>query len=252
VFAPVYALSYGPAGAILLAPGDAIGTVLIPERCTGSCRGVDGGDGPNLACGQCGQPVGTRIDECGYWQVVRLLPEAVQRLVGEGRAEEPLDWETLARERRSLPPVDPDGSWNMRWQAAVAEAAAHLLAASASEPLAFPEGPLTETLGRVLRGLLPKGEAAKRVALAGPGLPMAGPEARIALVPRHPQTGEAWRPTAGSAVVVPVVAEVWMHLAFHPFHDGRSRRPATGGLPAGVERDDPLPPRPWHGFEFDR
>lgn len=35
--------------------------------------GVDGSDGLNLACEQCGQPVATRIDDCSYWQAVWLV-----------------------------------------------------------------------------------------------------------------------------------------------------------------------------------
>jgi hypothetical protein len=35
VYAPVYSLSYGPRGAVAIAPGDLRGTVLIPERCDG-------------------------------------------------------------------------------------------------------------------------------------------------------------------------------------------------------------------------
>ncbi|GAA3472353.1 hypothetical protein GCM10018965_069060 [Nonomuraea roseola] len=50
VYAPAYALSYGPPGAVAVAPGDVRGTVLILERCDGYCCGLDGKDGPNLAC----------------------------------------------------------------------------------------------------------------------------------------------------------------------------------------------------------
>src|SRR6266851_7968377 len=45
VFAPEYELSFGPPGAIVIAPGDARGTVLIPDRCDGQCCGLDGRDG---------------------------------------------------------------------------------------------------------------------------------------------------------------------------------------------------------------
>ncbi|MGW0633368.1 hypothetical protein [Streptomyces sp. NPDC002758] len=34
VFAPVYALSFGSPGAIVVAPGDTRGTILIPELAT--------------------------------------------------------------------------------------------------------------------------------------------------------------------------------------------------------------------------
>ena len=48
VYAPVYALSYGPRGAVVVAPGDVRGTMFIPERSGGYCCGLDGRDGPNL------------------------------------------------------------------------------------------------------------------------------------------------------------------------------------------------------------
>lgn len=80
VFAPIESLSDGPSNTILLAPGDMRGTGLIPERTEGYCYGINGSGGPNLACLACGLPVGSRIDDCGQWQMVRLLPQAVVRL----------------------------------------------------------------------------------------------------------------------------------------------------------------------------
>ncbi len=56
-----------------------------------------------------------------------------------------------------------------------------------------------------------------------------------------------WRPAA-DATPVPVAAEVWLHLA-RP-HD-RLPLPVTGGMPAGVLRDDPPPPLPWSLFRPD-
>ncbi|WP_316525807.1 hypothetical protein [Kitasatospora brasiliensis] len=44
---------------------------------------------------------------------------------------------------------------------------------------------------------------------------------------------------------VPPAAEVWTYLALPELR-------AVGRLPAGVERDDPLPLRPPHLFEPDR
>lgn len=66
VFAPLPALSAGCPGVVVIAPGDLRDTVLIPERCDGSCMGPDGRDGPNLACAHCGRAVATRIDDCSY------------------------------------------------------------------------------------------------------------------------------------------------------------------------------------------
>jgi len=95
VYAPVYALSEGPRGAVVVAPGDMCGTAFIPERSGGYCCGVDGRDGPNLACSRCGRPVATRIDDCGHWQAVWLDPGAVRRITGGGRPPEPLTWNDL-------------------------------------------------------------------------------------------------------------------------------------------------------------
>ncbi|MEU5659959.1 hypothetical protein ABZ802_30690 [Streptomyces sp. NPDC047737] len=93
-FAPSGALSEGPSNTVLLAPGDMRGTRLIVERAGGYCRGIDGRDGPNLACVVCELPVGTRMDDCGCWQVVRLVPQAVVRLPGP--PEQPvLEWAEL-------------------------------------------------------------------------------------------------------------------------------------------------------------
>ncbi|MEV6956347.1 hypothetical protein [Streptomyces sp. NPDC051183] len=53
--------------------------MAVLERAGGYCMGMDG---PNLACPGCDLPVGTRMDGCGCWQVVRLDPRAVVRLPG--------------------------------------------------------------------------------------------------------------------------------------------------------------------------
>jgi len=238
VFAPVHALSFGARGAIAVAPGDTRGTVLIPERCDGYCLGLDGRDGPNLACAQCGQEVATRIDDCSLWQAVWFAPHAVHRLRVDGPGRRAVGWEALARE--GPPPVEPSGGWSPWWVAAVGAALAHLLVASAGTPVAVPDGLVADTFGRALQILLPPGLPAKQLALAGPGLPSSDPAPEIALVPRHPQTGRVWQP-AGAAATVPLAADVWMHLAFH---NERLLVPASGGLPDGVLRDDPLPMRP--------
>ncbi|MFI1364369.1 hypothetical protein [Streptomyces griseochromogenes] len=244
VFAPVHALPSGPPGAVVVAPGDIRGTVLIPDRCDGYCLGLDGRDGPNLACEECGRPVATRMDDCSIWQAVWLEPTAVRRVPGP--APRITDWGTLVEERISTPPVEQPGYWSPQWEAAAGVALAHLLVASSGAPVALPEGLLTDVFGRVLHALLPAGRPARAAALAGPGLPAAAPG--IALVPAHPQTGEPWQPPAGPATV-PLPADVWLGLAFP---EDRSRLPVTGGLPRDVQRDDPLPLHPNWLFRPDR
>ncbi|MEV5374408.1 hypothetical protein AB0L26_00275 [Streptomyces nondiastaticus] len=255
VFAPVFSLSFGAPGAVVIAPGDARGTVLIPERCEGYCMGITGADGPNLACAKCGRLVATRVDDCSLWQAVWFAPDAVRRVPGDEPGDGPDDgpgrrtagWEELSQGRPGTPPVDPCGGWNPRWEAAAGAALAHLLVASEGRPVALPDGLVTDMFGHVLDALLPPGPPVRTAALAGPGLPGPGPAAGIVLVPRHPRTGEAWQP-AGGADVVPLAAEVWAHLAFH---NERLLVPATGGLPDGVLRDDPPPMRPWSRFRPD-
>ncbi|MFF7311480.1 hypothetical protein [Streptomyces sp. NPDC008137] len=248
VFAPVPALSFGSRGAVVVAPGDVRGTVLIPERCQGYCLGLDGSSGPNLACARCGQAVATRVDDCTLWQAVRLDPDAVQTLTADAPAL-PADWSALGREYEAIPPVEQGGWWDPRWEAALGVALAHLLAASAGTPVSLPDGLLAETLGRALDLLLPRGRAPRKAAaLAGPGLPVPGPAPDILLVPRHPRTGEVWQAPPGVAHTVPVSAGVWLQLALQP---ARLPAPATGRLPDGVERDDPLPLRPHSLFRPD-
>jgi hypothetical protein len=246
LFAPVDALSFGARGTIVVAPGDTRGTVLIPERCDGCCCGLDGRDGPNLACAQCGRAVATRIDDCSLWQAVWLAPHAVRRLPAEGPAPRTVGWEALAEERQSTPPVEPSG-WSPRWEAAVGATLAYLLAASGGTPVTVPEGIVADAFGRALDALLPPGWPAKTAALAGPGLPAPVHAPDIALVPRHPQTGKAWQPS-GTAHTVPLAADVWMHLAFH---NERLLVPASGGLPDCVLREDPPTPHPWTPFQPD-
>lgn len=235
-YAPFGALSEGPSGSVLLAPGDVRGTRLILERAGGYCMGIDGRDGPNLACLDCDLPVATRVDDCGCWQVVRLAPQAVVRLPGP--PERPvMDWaELLAsgalRHRLSEFRDIPAGA-----------ALAQVVVAAQGAPVRAAPGPVAELLGRALGALLPAGAGgAKRLDLAGPGF--GEPVADLVLVPVHPQTGDVWQPRAG-AVPVPMDAALWAELAF-PEH--RTRLPAVGGLPAGVERDDPLPPHPRYPF----
>ncbi|MFG3039923.1 hypothetical protein ACGFYZ_23810 [Streptomyces sp. NPDC048330] len=228
-FAMTGALSDGPSHTVLLAPGDTRGTRLILERAGGYCMGIDGRDGPNLACLGCDLPVGTRVDDCGCWQVVRLLPESVVRLPAP--PERPVsDWaELLATgalshrlsEFRDIP---------------AGAALAQVVAAAGGAPVEVVPGPVAALLGRALGALLPTWKGAKRLELAGPGY--GEPAGDLLLVPVHPQTGSMWQPRSG-AVPVPMDAALWAELAFPPH---RPRLPVVGGLPTGVERDDPLPP----------
>ncbi|GAA2808091.1 hypothetical protein [Crossiella cryophila] len=238
VFAPTHALSCGEPGAIILAPGDTRGMVLIPDRLGGDCMGLAGNDGPNLACERCGQPVATRIDDCEYWQEARLTPSAVRQLPIAGPADRPTGWTELVAASEPFPPIDLSGQCDLRWEAATGMTLALLLAASGGAPVTVPDGLLADLFRRPLDALLPPGPPAKRATLAGPGLPTSN--ADIALVPRHPQTGEPWQPQ-NTAIPVPLAIEVWLHIAFHP---ERRPIPVSGGLPDGVLRDDPLPPHP--------
>ncbi|MFI6176364.1 hypothetical protein ACIA8R_12590 [Nonomuraea sp. NPDC051191] len=197
----------GPSNRIAIAPGDVRGTVFIPERLGGCCCGWDGQYGPNLACAKCGCPVATRVDDCGFWQVVWLQPDAVR-------------------------PV------------AVAVALAHLLVISAGRRVAVPEGPVAAAFRRAIDSLLPTGPPERQLVLAGPGLSPTITD--IALVPKHPQTGEVWPGAAGT--VVPLAADVWTYMAFN---DDRRLMPAARGMPAGVRRDDPPPLLPHTLFRPD-
>ncbi|MFJ1707000.1 hypothetical protein [Kitasatospora sp. NPDC088346] len=230
LFVPTGHLSEGRPGSVLLAPGDMRGTALIPGRTEGHCLGIDGSGGPNLACPGCGLPVGSRIDDCGAWQVVRLLPQAVAELPGP--PERPiLDWADLAT----------DGAlWHglsVYRDIPAGVALAHVVVAARGGPVEAAPGPVADLLGRALTAPRP-GDHALRLDVAGPGV--GEPAADLVLVPVHPQTGEVW-PTGGGAVAVPVEAGLWAELAFPRW---RTRLPVVGGLPPGVERDDPLPPHP--------
>ncbi|MDT0452453.1 hypothetical protein RM609_25675 [Streptomyces sp. DSM 40473] len=248
VFAPVYGLSYAAPGEIVVAPGDTRGTVLIPERCEGYCCGLTGADGPNLACERCGRPVATRIDDCSLWQAVWFTPDAVRRLPVDGPVPWASGWEALARGPQGVPPLSRSGAWSREWEAAVGAALAHVLVASEGAPVVVPDGLVADTFRRALDALLPQGAPVKTLALAGPGLPAPDPAAGILLVPRHPLTGEAWRPPSGTSRTAPLAAGMWTRLAFP---GERPWQPAAGGLPDGVLRDDPLPLLPDRFFEPD-
>lgn len=243
VYAPVHFVSFGARNRIVIAPGDSRSMGLIPEKCDGYCRGVDGRAGPNLACEGCEQPVATRMDDCGLWQTVWLEPDAVVRHSSGFPAGPPPGWEDLERAESRVPPVEPDGSWSRRWEAAAGVALALLVAATEGRPAVLPAGPVTELLGHGVDRYLPAGPDARTVGLAGPGIRTNRPRPDVLLVPRHPLTGEPWRPLGDERSVVPLDSGVWAYLA----HPGEaSPIPATGVLPYGVLRDDyALPPRPF-------
>ncbi|MFF9915405.1 hypothetical protein [Streptomyces sp. NPDC013457] len=262
IYAPVHALSDSAPGSIVIAPGDARGTVLIPERAGGNCCGLDGTDGPNMACEACGMPVASRIDDCSLWQAVWLAPHAVRRLPVDGADSVPLSWAELLKEEKPTPPFEPIAtwgpqsgtdhfwSWSPQWEAAVGRALAHLLAASEGQQVTVSDGLSKEVFQRTLDALLPSGPQTRRAVLAGPGLPAPDADADIALVPTHPQTGQTWTPgaPAASAYPVPLPFGVWLSLAFPKPH---LPLPASGGMPAGVLRDDPPAPRPRYLFRPD-
>ncbi|MGW1626920.1 hypothetical protein [Streptomyces sp. NPDC002172] len=242
VFAPAHSVSFGARNRIVIAPGDSRSMVLIPDKCEGYCRGLDGRAGPNLACVGCGRAVATRMDDCGMWQTVWLEPDSVvRRPLGTPVGPAP-GWDDLERTEFRVPPVEPDGSWSRRWEAAVGVALAHLVAVTEDRPVNLPAGPLTELLGHAVGRYLPAGPGARSVGLAGPGIGVPHPRPDVLLVPRHPRTGAPWHRPGYEEAVVPLDSGVWAYLA-HPSET--SPMPATGVLPEGVLRDDyPLPPRP--------
>ncbi|MCF3118981.1 hypothetical protein IPZ68_04550 [Streptomyces arenae] len=263
IHAPVHALSYGPSGATVIAPGDTRGTRLIPGRSGGFCCGLDGRDGLNLACEACGSPVATRIDDCSLWQAVWLAPDAVCRRLVDGDDPAPFSWEQLAEQGQRTPPFEPIATWGGRlgsshywswspvWEAAAGRALAHVLVASEGRPVKVPGGLTADVFQRALDALLPAGPPVRHAVLAGPGLRAAETGADILLVPVHPRTGRTWTPEgpAAAAYAVPLPLGVWLWLAFPRPH---VPIPASGVLPEGVLRDDPLPPRPMALFRADR
>ncbi|MFF4019347.1 hypothetical protein [Streptomyces sp. NPDC001843] len=262
IYAPVYALSDGAPGAIVIAPGDVRGTRLIPEKRGGACCGLDGADGPNMVCEACGLPVASRIDDCSLWQAVWLAPDAVRRLLVDVTDATPLSWEELMAEGKRTPPSEPMAtwggrlgtghywSWSPRWEAAAGRALAHLLAASQGGPVTVPGGLTEEVFQRALDALLPSGPLERRAVLAGPGLSAPDTDVDIALVPVHPQTGQTWAPAgpAASAYPVPLPFGMWLSLAFPQPH---LPVPTPGAVPDGVLRDDPPLPRPHRLFRAD-
>lgn len=264
VYAPVHALSDSTPGASVIAPGDIRGTRLIPEKLGGACCGLDGADGPNMACEACDLPVATRVDDCSLWQAVRLSPDAVHRVPVDGIHTPPLSWVELAEQGEGAPPVEPNAtwgggrlgsnhywSWSPKWEAAAGQALAHLLVASQGQPVEVPGGLTADVFQRALDALLPTGLPKRRAVLAGPGQPSPDAGIDILLVPVHPQTGQTWAPAdpTMSAYLVPLPLGVWLWLvspqSYLPV-------PASGRIPQEVLRDDPLPLLPNHLLRADR
>ncbi len=242
VYTRVYSVSFGARNRIVIAPGDSRSMTLIPDRCDGYCRGVDGRAGPNLACEGCGRAVATRMDDCGMWQTVWLEPDAVVRRPSGRPAGPPPGWDDLRDPEHRVPPVEPDGSLSRRWEAALGVALAHLVAVTEDRPVVLPAGPVSDLFGHAVARCLPAGPGARSVGLAGPGIHPPPPRPDVLLVPRHPLTGAPWRPPGDDGAVVPLDSGVWAYLV-HPGET--SPVPATGLLPEGVLRDDyPLPPCP--------
>ncbi|MFJ4340433.1 hypothetical protein [Streptomyces sp. NPDC088915] len=263
IYAPVHALSDSTPGASVIAPGDTRGTRLIPEKRDGACCGLDGADGPNMACETCGLPVATRVDDCSLWQQVRLSPDAVRRVPVDGVHAAPLSWTELAERGEETPPFEPIAtwggrsgsgpywSWSPQWEAAAGHALAHLLVASQGQPVRVPGGPVADVFQRALDALLPAGPPTRRAVLAGPGQPSPDAGADILLVPVHPRTGRTWAPAgpAAPAHPVPLPLGVWLWLVSpRPYPPV----PASGRMPEDVLREDPPPPLPRHSFRADR
>lgn len=249
LFAPVHAVSFGPAGAVVVAPGDVRGTVVIPGRRDGYCCGLDGREGPNLECERCGVAVATLLDDHALWRAVRLDPTAVRRIPDVTPSSAPDTWDTLLHDRPGTPPRDGYGRWEPEWEAAVGVALAYLLVACGGVPVTVPDGLVTQTFRRPLRAILPQNRPALTLVVAGPGLPV--PDAELALVPVHPRTGRTWQPpgTASEPAAVPLPFDVWRHLAFP---ERKAPIPATGRMPDDALRDDyPPPPPPAAPFRPD-
>ncbi|MFE9818129.1 hypothetical protein [Streptomyces sp. NPDC005773] len=263
ICAPVRALPDRTPGASVIAPGDIRGTRLIPEQLGGACCGLDGADGPNLACEACDLPVATRVDDCSLWQAVRLSADTVHRIPVDGPRPVPLSWAELAEQGEETPLFEPIStwggplgpshywSWSPRWEAAAGHALAHLLVASRGQSVKVPDGAAADVFQRALDTLLPSDTPKRRAVLAGPGHPSPDADADILLVPLHPQTGRAWGPEdpAASAYLVPLPLGVWLWLVSpQPYLPV----PVSGRMPQDVLRDDPLPLLPNQLFRPDR
>lgn len=247
--------TFAAQGDFLVGPGDVRGLSWLDDHPEGWCCGVDGPD-PNLACA-CGQPVATRVDDCSRWQVVRFAAGAV-RAGGEPepvRPWEAFDWD-------SAPLTDSELWWPRRVGIAAGVALAHVLLAAGNARVVAAAGPVADLFQSHLDAHAAAAAPSQshldaQVAAAAPSqshldartppdapsrtLALDGParhtQADLLLVPRHPQTGEAW-PVPGTAV--PISAELWRWLA----NDAPAPLPRTGGQWEPYFRHDPLPSRP--------
>ncbi|MEV7372943.1 hypothetical protein AB0O51_18945 [Streptomyces sp. NPDC090301] len=263
IYAPVHALSDGTPEASVIAPGDIRGTRLIPEKRGGACCGLDGADGPNMACEACDLPVATRVDDCSLWQMVRLGSDVVHRVPVDGIHAVPLSWAELAEKGEKTPPFEPIAtwggrlgpnhywSWSPQWEAAAGQALAHLLIASQGQPVKVPDGLTADVFQRTLDALLPSGTRERHTVLAGPGQPSPDTGIDILLVPVHPQTGRTWTPANPTtpAYLVPLPLGMWLWLVSP---EPNLPVPASGRIAQDVLRDDPMPLLPNHLFRADR
>ncbi|MGW3820086.1 hypothetical protein [Streptomyces sp. NPDC005046] len=71
-----YVINYD-ATLFILHPDDVPGTVLHPDsRRRNGCCGLDGQDGPNLVCADCGADVATKESDCWTGNLVALIAAA--------------------------------------------------------------------------------------------------------------------------------------------------------------------------------
>ncbi|MFJ1757823.1 hypothetical protein [Kitasatospora sp. NPDC088134] len=233
-WAPVRALSEGLPGRVVCAPGDVLGTEVVPERAAGGCCGIGG---PNLACRGCRRIVGSLEDLCDVWHAVWLEPDEV-RARPVGPSPPPAGWAELVHDRSAPPPLGPDGRWSPRAEQDATVALVQLLAAADGALVRFEHRSAAALFGTMPEQLRPGGTGpARRCALHGPGLPLSDPRPELAIVPLHPQTGESW-PVPPGVTAVPLDLDLWRHLA-HGRH-----RPAVrvgGALRAALDRDEPAP-----------
>ncbi|MFJ5546492.1 hypothetical protein [Streptomyces sp. NPDC093225] len=69
-------------GAPVLNLDDIMGVKRHPDpRRRNGCCGLDGLDGPNLVCGNCGAEVATQQSDCWSQQLIALIPDAVTEMV---------------------------------------------------------------------------------------------------------------------------------------------------------------------------
>ncbi|WP_430786344.1 hypothetical protein [Actinoplanes sp. G11-F43] len=232
-YAPRSGISGGPAGRVLLTPGDVRGMVIDPARDgDGGCCGLAGYQ-LNTVCAACGTAVAAWADDCGYPREVWLDPRAT-RVIDDGPGPHPpLSWTDLAEHRPGIPPAEPEGYWNHVWTVAAGAATAHLLAVSGGARIRIPD-PLTAAIFRPVLDRLAGSGPERTLTLAGPG--RAAADGDFALVPVHPQTGEIW-PVDPPVKPVPLAWDVWSHLAYH-----RDPRPAGRSVPLPPEAKAELLP----------